>query len=102
MLPEYLYMTEFKSEDKADPEGEETVKNGGNNLQKTVTTVMKVVTTYLSVKMWAANKATSKSLTLVLAYVRNAAKYNLNRKSEEKKKEKEAAKAANNNTENQQ
>lgn len=78
------YITELTVEDKADPKGEQTVKGGGNDMQKKATKLIKVATTVLSIEMWCANKAVTKSLTVVLAYVRNAAKYNPNRKKENK------------------
>lgn len=84
---DYMYLSELSTNDQEDPDGDSTVKGGGGELQKSIMKLTKVVTTYLSVEMWVVNRAVNKSMTVVLSYVRNAAKYNPDRKAPEKKKE---------------
>ena len=86
---DYIYLSELKATDQEDPNGNEVVKANGGELQKNVTKMCKVITTYLSVQMWAVNRASTKSMSVVLSYVRNAAKYNPNRKKPEKNNKEE-------------
>ena len=71
------YVTEFKGQDAADPEGLEA--NGGkkanNNIYQKTAAICKLFTTGLSVMMNILNKASNKSISIVLKYVRNASKY---------------------------
>ncbi len=72
------YISEaIKGVDQQDPEGVEAKsgKQANTNIYKKTSKICKAYTVYLSVMMNIISKANNKSISVILTYVRNAAKY---------------------------